>query len=532
MPVGSFRLNLQLSDFPQAPIEESLSVIDSGFDFAQIANAITIIGGGLIFYTYDNRPRGSALDNLIEVRKSEAIANQLGVFAKTFIPADTVIGTYPGYVKDSKTVFDTKNGEKAIAAAKKYTWMLTPDLVLDPTNNDGTVPLEIVYFGVSKIPTTLSRINEPPPGKDCNCFSRDEAGYSVQIVTEKNIFPGDEIFIDYGRSYDRSDYVKDAAGEEGKKAMKKVEEMRRDKEIEEIEYMKITPIVGGNSDQDTTISDGFLSKLSKKDQYSESSGIISPEEGSKIFSEQGDTMFASDEDKELIDSMMGKNAKVPTVGRGTKKKYSPSSRADSDLSSDDELLKSLMLQIGREEEGGEYPDPDDIFGSNKGLKIPSGAPPASNAAPVSTGSAVNTSSAVSGEGGSTEPTQVKKPVMSPAEAEDLQRRMDAMTDAQIEQLFKKMTDLTKAQLQDDLQKKLTDVDILGSMAKKKATAPQVKRELPKAEPLDKEVRRKYEGELREVEEELEKMYNDPIGVWRDMINKEKKEKGEGEGEGQ
>jgi hypothetical protein len=57
----------------------------------------------------------------------------------------------------------------------------------------------------------------------------------------------------------------------------------------------------------------------------------------------------------------------------------------------------------------------------------------------------------------------------------------------------------------------------------------VKRDMPKAEPIDADVRRKYEGELREVELELEKMYNDPIGVWRDMISKEKKEAEDGTG---
>jgi hypothetical protein len=58
-----------------------------------------IIVSGLAYYLYENRPRGNARDDLLEIRKSARIPNNLGVFAKTFIPTGTVIGEYPGYVK-------------------------------------------------------------------------------------------------------------------------------------------------------------------------------------------------------------------------------------------------------------------------------------------------------------------------------------------------------------------------------------------------------------------------------------------------
>jgi hypothetical protein len=463
----SIQLNLQLSDFPSAPLEDSLSIIQSssenGFDLVQIANAITIITGGLLFYAYESRPRGASQDNLIEVKKSENIANQLGVYAKTFIPANTVIGTYPGYVKEATKVFDSKNDQKAIDASKKYIWMLTSDLVIDPTNNDGVVPLEYNYFGLIKIPTTMSRINEPPLGKDCNAYSRDESGYEVQIVAERNIFPGDEIFIDYGRGYDRSEYSID--DEEDKKAVKKEQQMKKDKEMEEEEYMKINPIVGGSTiDQDTSISDGFLSKLSKKDTYSKESGIMSPEEASRMFSEQGDTMFASDEDRALIESITGKSKVATGAQRATQKKVPPPSRATNEnTASDDDLLKTFMSQIGRNEPGSdENIDIDDIFGSNAGLKMPTGPPPGWKPSSVSSG----TPSSISGAGGGMESTQIKQPVMSPAEAEDLQRRMDAMTDEQIEKVFAKLRNTMQGQMQDDLQKKLTEgsgEDMLNAM---------------------------------------------------------------------
>ena len=36
-------------------------------------------------------------------------------------------------------------------------------------------------------------------------------------------------------------------------------------------------------------------------------------------------------------------------------------------------------------------------------------------------------------------------------------------------------------------------------------------------PLDKSTREKYDEELSEVEDELEKMYNDPMAVWRELL---------------
>ena len=63
--------------------------------------------------------------------------------------------------------------------------------------------MEISYFfGLGKVPTTMARLNEPPRGSDCSAFSRDEPGGTIQIITERDLFAGDEVFIDYGRGYD------------------------------------------------------------------------------------------------------------------------------------------------------------------------------------------------------------------------------------------------------------------------------------------------------------------------------------------
>ncbi|KAJ1424849.1 hypothetical protein B484DRAFT_95535, partial [Ochromonadaceae sp. CCMP2298] len=58
------------------------------------------------FLLYDRRPKGGARNDLIEVGKSKVLAdNQLGVFAKSFIPAGTVLGQYPGVLRSMEEVF-------------------------------------------------------------------------------------------------------------------------------------------------------------------------------------------------------------------------------------------------------------------------------------------------------------------------------------------------------------------------------------------------------------------------------------------
>jgi len=85
------RLQLNLGDFPTEPVTSSNLVND-------IQNAAIILSG-LAYIVYERRPRGSARNDLIEIKKSKAISNNLGVFAKKFIPEGTTIGIYPGYLK-------------------------------------------------------------------------------------------------------------------------------------------------------------------------------------------------------------------------------------------------------------------------------------------------------------------------------------------------------------------------------------------------------------------------------------------------
>ena len=60
--------------------------------------------------------------------------------------------------------------------------------------------------------TKLARINEPIVGVDCNILtSEDEDARKVRFIAARDIFEGEEFYIDYGKNYDRSSYI--ATGE-------------------------------------------------------------------------------------------------------------------------------------------------------------------------------------------------------------------------------------------------------------------------------------------------------------------------------
>ena len=281
-----------------------------------IQNALILVFG-VGYLVAEKRPRGSCRNDLIDIRKSSLVSAGQGVFAKAFIPEGTVLGVFPGFVTTPEAALERKKSDKAREAAKKYMWALNEELVLDPTNANGVLPLELPYFfGLYKADTTLARINEPPLGKDCNAYSRI-TGEMVEIVTERNIFANEEIFIDYGNFYDRSSYDE---SDEAKALQKKrlIEKARRAREEEEMMTLQpvtrsddgLLPKAGTSSsrskvDQDTSLPSGFLSKLQKKEaakEGSEDNGILSPEDAMDMFTTMGAGMFSpqSEEDRELI----------------------------------------------------------------------------------------------------------------------------------------------------------------------------------------------------------------------------------------
>jgi len=106
-----------------------------------------------------------------------------------------------------------------------YAWRFTDNTeYIDPTDQFGNLgsmclggtddfPLsywihQFLLKDVWSVPTCLARINEPPIGAG-GCNIRAEENLKVRTVTftlSRNVKAGDELFMDYGTTYDRSSY--------------------------------------------------------------------------------------------------------------------------------------------------------------------------------------------------------------------------------------------------------------------------------------------------------------------------------------
>ena len=310
-PVHRRSISLHAVDVSGLPVDLSATGILESANLRDAATAsqnalILLFGVGYILN--ERRPRGSAKTDLVEIRRSSVPKANLGVFAKTFVPKGTVIGTYPGFAKDPEDALKGKVSDAARDAAKRYMWMVADDLVLDPTNEQGNLELEIPYvFGLYRANTMMARINEPPPKADCNVVTR-VSGVQVELVAERDLFANEELFIDYGNLYDRGDY---ASSEDLERERLRQQARRRQ---EEEEMLTLQPITGSEDDiesarrkrvvvdQDTSRSDGFISRLRKKDDGSKKAGLIDPEEAADMFSSLGAGMFnqRSGEDSDLM----------------------------------------------------------------------------------------------------------------------------------------------------------------------------------------------------------------------------------------
>ena len=70
-----------------------------------------------------------------------------------------------------------------------------------------SIPLFQTLLAFLQVPTTLCRINEPPKGRDVNVVTNeDRDARTVTFVLERDVYEGEELYIDYGLSYDRSMY--------------------------------------------------------------------------------------------------------------------------------------------------------------------------------------------------------------------------------------------------------------------------------------------------------------------------------------
>lgn len=175
--------------------------------------------------TYFDRPQGQLnvdIDRDVEIKQSTVTGAGLGLFACCALPRGTILGTYPGAVLPLQ-----QNLSKLAQypACEGYIWRFSDNLrVLDPTDSNGILQMtcaggnpafpgsvwlfENVYSSnLFNIQTALCRINEPPSGRDVNVVTdENRERRTVTFELERDVVAGEEFFIDYGLSYDRTMY--------------------------------------------------------------------------------------------------------------------------------------------------------------------------------------------------------------------------------------------------------------------------------------------------------------------------------------
>lgn len=169
-----------------------------------------------------DRPKGSmAGDSGSLVRVGPSQVAGLGLFCSApKIEKGTILGTYPGALIPLQ---QNLGKLRKYPCCESYIWRFTDSkMVIDPTNEFGEIE-EYTYggsaatpgstwicrnlLGFLRKPTFLCRINEPPLGFDVNV--RTEENLNERTITfelERDVYKGEEFFIDYGLTYDRSNY--------------------------------------------------------------------------------------------------------------------------------------------------------------------------------------------------------------------------------------------------------------------------------------------------------------------------------------
>ena len=180
----------------------------------------------LSLIAYFDRPRGSLTisdaDSTLRVRPSRVPNAGLGLFTNRSLSRGTILGTYPGVLRPANTFYDGKG--RNFPQSIGYSWRFTDNkYVIDPTDSYGDIQ-DVCLGGSSEVPlsnaifssflqtwrvsTALCRINEPPIGVGgCNVSARENLE-TREVVFEviQDVVAGQELYLDYGLTYDRSMY--------------------------------------------------------------------------------------------------------------------------------------------------------------------------------------------------------------------------------------------------------------------------------------------------------------------------------------
>jgi hypothetical protein len=176
------------------------------------------------FVAFNDRPRGKLMvePSTLEIKTSLVPNAGLGLFLAQDLPRGTVLGEYPGVVLPLAQHAASNKMQKA-PLSEAYIWRFSDNaFVIDPTDQNGvlqpncrggnpstpfSVPIFSTLLSFVTVPSTLCRINEPPKGRDVNVITEEDLrSRTVNFQLERNCYAGEELYIDYGLSYDRSMY--------------------------------------------------------------------------------------------------------------------------------------------------------------------------------------------------------------------------------------------------------------------------------------------------------------------------------------
>ena len=190
----------------------------------QLAASLGLAG----LYLYHERPRGWCNNALVQVIAQLGAGNCLfeshcilsimvqvtesqvagyGVFAVQPIPHGAVVGGYPGLPRTAKGMLAKA---MRVPQCQQYVFQISSNLWLDPTDSTGSPSSKLLAFiPFWRTDISMAYVNEPPVGQTVNVEISDAADSNspdLQFVATQSIDPGEELFIDYGSVYNRSNY--------------------------------------------------------------------------------------------------------------------------------------------------------------------------------------------------------------------------------------------------------------------------------------------------------------------------------------
>jgi hypothetical protein len=189
--------------------------------------AIRIASAGLTYFGFvavTDRPRGrlKVPEAMLQIKESMVPGAGMGLYLTRDLPGGTVLGEYPGVVLPLAQHAASRKMQQA-PLSEAYIWRFSDNqYIIDPTDEQGilqdfcrggnpSTPLSVGMFATVlsfvTVPSALCRINEPPKGRDVNVITEEDLlARKVTFCLERDCYAGEELFIDYGLSYDRSCY--------------------------------------------------------------------------------------------------------------------------------------------------------------------------------------------------------------------------------------------------------------------------------------------------------------------------------------